>query len=399
MAVKPKRHHKTGESVPGCWIIDYWPTGRNGRRIRREFGSADDPKTEGEALSLEMELRRLARREPVSRINPRVFEILPDWKAEYRNHHEDSTVKDLETCMVHLVAFFGPLFLAEVVPSLIEQYKGQRLRAKTLKRLKDETDADYIARRETDGRPLSKRTINKELSYLSGFLKWAAEHGYCAPVRVKLFPAKQTRAAKARPLHPAEASALLEHLEPEYQLIFLLHNDAGLRRAEVLGGGKYHGLRAEDIDLKFGLIYVRGKGDKERIVPITTDRLRLALETRLKQIKTGHLSINPKTEKPWYSIRKALTRAAEAAGIEKRVYAHLLRHNFGTHAVAAGMNLRTVQEIMGHSTIKTTEIYTHMAPYLQTEAAKLQAFLTSTADKPAPSKPSPEAPPPERGEN
>lgn len=399
MAVKPKRHKVTGEAIPGCWIIDYWPTGRNGKRIIRQFGSVEDTQRESEALALEMELRRLARREPVSRVNPRVFEILSDWKTEYRNHHEPSTVKDLETCLVHLVKFFGPLFLAEVVPTLIEQYKGQRLRCKTLKRKKDEPEADYSARREADGRPLSKRTINKELSYLSGFLKWAAEHGYCAPIRVKLFPAKQTRAAKARPLHPVESTALLAQLEPEYQLIFLLHNDAGLRRAEVLGGGKYYGLRAEDIDLAFGLIYVRGKGDKERIVPITTDRLRQALEQRLKQIKTGHLSLNPKTKKPWYSIRKALTRAAEAAGIEKRVYAHLLRHNFGTTAVAAGMNLRTVQEIMGHSTIKTTEIYTHMAPYLQTEAAKLQAFLTSTAETPPASKPGPEAPPPDRGEN
>jgi site-specific recombinase XerD len=354
MAVRPKKD-KTGAIVPGVWIIDYRPKGRKGSRLRREFGNPDEPRTESQALALEMELRRLSRREPVSLVNPKVSELLPDWKSDYRNHHEPSTVKDLEHCLVHLNSFFGTMYVAEIIPGVIEQYKTLRLEK------------------------VKKRTINKELSYLSGFLKWCFENGHSShPVRVKLFPAKQTKAAAARPLHPKEVDALLSHLEEKYRLVFLLYNDAGLRRAEVLGGGEYKGLTTADIDLKFGLIYVRGKGNKERIVPITTQRLRQALKTRLDEGGSEWLCPNPKTKKPWYSIRKALLRAAGKAGIDRRVYHHLLRHNFGTHAAASGMNLRAVQEMMGHSTIKTTEIYTHMAPYLQDEAAKLQKFLTKS---------------------
>lgn len=380
---------KTGAPIPGVWVIDYYPNGRNGPRRMIPFGAAADPKTEAEALALEMELRRTARREPVSKINAKFYDPLVDFKREYKNDHAEATIKDLDSSLVHLVEFFGKFFLAEIVPAVIEQYKGSRLQTKILpKQRKKETAEQYQKRREEKTRTISKRTINKELSYLSGYLRWCEDNGYLSMrPRVKLFPAKQTKPDTARPLHPSEVDAMLQHLEPQYLLPFMLYNDAGLRRAEVLGGGQYTGLRCEDIDLKNQIIYVRGKGNKERIVPITTKRLRQQLTTTCEKFKTGFLCRNPKTKKPWYSIRKALLRAAAAAGIERRVYHHLLRHNFGTHAVAAGMNIRSVQEFMGHSTIKTTEIYTHMAPYLQAEAAKLQQFLepeetTAVKDEP-----------------
>ncbi len=376
MGVKAKKD-KDGNIIPGVWKIDYRPNGRNGRRVIRDYGSPEDPRTESEALELHMELVRHSRREPVPITNPKFYDLLSDWKAEYANSHASSTVKDLNHCLVHLVKFFGKLYVSEITHSIIERYKAARLKDKHLIRKKDEKDEDFLARREKDGKPITKRTINKELSYLSAFLTWAEENRYSSiPPKVKLFPIKQTKAAAPRPLHPEEVNAILEHLEKHYHLVFLLYNDAGLRRSEALGGGQYEGLRSRDIDLKFGVIYVRGKGDKERIVPITTNRLRTALEETIKTVKKDDfLCVNPKTGKPWYSIRKALTRAAENAGINRRVYHHLLRHNFGTHATAAGINLRSVQEMMGHSTIKTTEIYTHMAPYLQTEAEKFSKFV------------------------
>lgn len=385
MGVKPKRD-KSGQVVPGVWVIDYWPQGRNGKRIIRQFGTVEEPRRESEALALHMELVRLARRKPINQVNPRVSELLADWKLAYKNSHEPTTFRDLEACLVYLVPFFGPLFLAEITPAIIEQYKAQRVTARRKIKKRTGEEAEAYATRQAEAPTISKRSINKELSYLSSFLQWCAdpERNYCTnPPKVKLFPARQTKAAKPRPLHPDEVAAMLGHLEPHYRLLFLVYNDAGLRLSEALGKGKYLGLRAEDVDLKFGVIYVRGKGDKERIVPVTTRRLRTALKERLEEVKTGHLFINPKTKKPWYGIRKALIRAATAAGIERRVYHHLLRHNFGTYAVAAGMNLRSVQELLGHSTVRTTEIYTHVAPFLHAEAAKLSAFVESEEDSTA----------------
>ena len=336
-----------------CYLVDWRPEGRNGRRPQRHF-----PGTEAGAHAFHMEMVRVSRREPVPTINPKVFQLLPDWKAQYRNDHAASTVKDLETALVHLVNYFGTMYLAEISGLIIEQFKARQLELK-----------------------LSKRTINKHLSYFSGFLRWCADHHYCEPVKVRLFPAKQTKAPKPRTLHPNEVTAMLRFIEQEYRAIFLLYNDAGLRRSEALGDETYFGLRAEDIDLQFNCIYVRGKGNKERIVPILTSRLRQALEERLKNVKSGHLFLNPKNKnKPYQGIRKALKRAAAAAGIDKRVYHHLLRHNFGTHAIVAGLGLRQVQYIMGHSTSHVTEGYTHVANYLDNEAAKFSLF---TEGKPA----------------
>jgi len=385
MSIRPKTD-PAGDPIPGCWVIDYYPLGRNGPRRRVQFGKPGEPRTEGEALALEMELRRSSRRAPVSTINPRFYDLVADWKREYKNDHTPATCKDLDCSLVHLVKFFGDLFLAEITPPVIEQYKTARLETKVKpKPRKSETAAEYQARLDAQPRTISRRTINKELSYLSGFLRWCEDNRYMSQrPRVKLFPAKQTRAPQVRPLHPTEVTAMLAQLEPEYRLPFLLANDGGLRRAEILGGGEYRGLQRHDVDLMNGILFVRGKGGKERIVPIITARLRAELEKACEQITTGPLCINPKTGKPWYSIRKPLLRAAKAAGIDRRVYHHLLRHNFGTHAVAAGVNLRSVQELMGHSTSKVTEAYTHMTPYPQAEAAKLAAFVEprTTAGKP-----------------
>ncbi|HEY6872273.1 MAG TPA: tyrosine-type recombinase/integrase [Geobacteraceae bacterium] len=372
--------------------MDWRPKGRNGPHPQRHF-----PGTEAEALAFHMEMVRISRQQPVSKTNPRVREVLPDWMDEYKNEHEASTCKDVAVALTHLIPFFGPLYLAELAPSLIEQYKGQRLTQLIAPaRRKSETDEEYAERRAAGEHPPTKRTINKELCYLSGFLRWCNDNGYCdLNLKVRLFPAKQTKAPKPRPLHPLEVDRFYSHIEEQYQHIFLLYNDAGLRRSEVLGGGKYLGLHVHDIDLQFNIIYVRGKGDKERIVPITTARLRQSLEKRIKEVKRGHLSINPKSKKPYYSIFKALRRAAEKAGIEKRVYHHLLRHNFGTHATAAGVNRRSLQLMMGHSTSQVTDMYSHAEEFLQQEAAKLAAFTepnTRSAKKNSKPKPRKAAP-------
>ena len=146
--------------------------------------------------------------------------------------------------------------------------------------------------------------------------------------------------------------------------------DAGLRRSEALG------LKAESVNLKSRTMMIKGKGDKEATIPITTDRLLGELKKALKKRPKGYLFINPHTGKPWYSIRKALVRAAEKAKLNQRVYHHLLRHSFGTHAVIAGLDIGAIRDIMRHSTVKTTEGYTHLAAkFLSSEATKFNRFV------------------------
>jgi site-specific recombinase XerD len=132
----------------------------------------------------------------------------------------------------------------------------------------------------------------------------------------------------------------------------------GMRIAEVVA------LRVQDIDAARMLIHVIGKGDKERIVPLS--------HVLLDALRTYWRRHRP--TKPWLfpghgpggrpictkTIQVACVRARQAAGLRKPVTAHSLRHSFATHLLEAGTDLRTVQALLGHSQISTTAIYTHV---------------------------------------
>ncbi len=136
----------------------------------------------------------------------------------------------------------------------------------------------------------------------------------------------------------------------------------GLRVSELVT------LQIHNLYFKDGFIRVVGKGDKERLVPISDKaihEIELYLETRC------HLEI-PESEKDFLFLNrrgKHLTRvmvfliikeAAEKAGITKNISPHTFRHSFATHLVNGGADLRSVQEMLGHESIMTTEIYTHL---------------------------------------
>ncbi|UTG93164.1 tyrosine-type recombinase/integrase [Geobacter sulfurreducens] len=331
------REHPTKANI---WIIDYYPQGRKGKRVRVHFVG-----NEAEARALELEIRR----QHVNSIpiNPKIVDAIPDWLQEMANNYQPTTLRDAKTCLKHLVPFFGHLFFNRLTPGLIEKFKSHRLAT-----------------------GVSKRTINKELTYFSSLINWAVDNGYAEPLPFKIKKFPKVKAPKPIIPHPDEIEAIIDHIEPKYRPVLLLLYDGGMRRSEALK------LKAESINLKTNLILFTGKGNKERIIPITTNRLREELEKVLEKTKQGYLFVNPKTGKPYDGIRKALIRAAEKAGVERRVYHHLLRHSFGTHALAAGLNLRAIQGVMGHSTSKTTEIYTHLlGDYLAEESKKFDAFI------------------------
>lgn len=137
----------------------------------------------------------------------------------------------------------------------------------------------------------------------------------------------------------------------------------GLRVSEVVN------LRISQLYLDVGYIRVTGKGDKERLVPIGQSAIKY-LNIYLKQVRTLHnvakgnediVFLNRRgaklTRVMIFLIIKALT---QKAGISKIVSPHTFRHSFATHLVEGGANLRAVQEMLGHESITTTEIYTHL---------------------------------------
>lgn len=131
----------------------------------------------------------------------------------------------------------------------------------------------------------------------------------------------------------------------------------GLRASEVTA------LDVGHVSLETGYVRVYGKGGKERLVPIgSVARSRLALYLNARASEAGSALFPSRGGKKltrqsvWGIIRKN----AKAAGLPKKVYPHLLRHSFATHLLEGGADLRVVQELLGHSDISTTQIYTHV---------------------------------------
>ncbi len=135
---------------------------------------------------------------------------------------------------------------------------------------------------------------------------------------------------------------------------------SGIRVGELVG------LNVEDVDLFGGLIKVRGKGKKERIVPLGSYAVR-ALEAYLEERRKR---VSAK-EEPFFvnragrrltdrSVRRLTSKYAKRAAISKGISPHVLRHTFATHLLDRGADLRSVQELLGHANLSTTQIYTHV---------------------------------------
>ena len=176
-------------------------------------------------------------------------------------------------------------------------------------------------------------------------------------------------AATARGI-PYENATLAPALRARDQAMVLLMYATGLRVSELVG------LTLHEIDLSSQVVRVRGKGDKERIVPFAPaaaegvsyylDHYRAVL-----QPQTDHLFLNQRglvlTRQSFWKNLKSL---ALEAGISTSLSPHQLRHSFATHLLTGGMNLRSLQLLLGHSDLSSTQIYTHVSSEHLKEAHK-----------------------------
>lgn len=147
----------------------------------------------------------------------------------------------------------------------------------------------------------------------------------------------------------------------------------GLRDRAILEVLYSCGLRVSELcdlklgDLFFGEGYIRviGKGDKQRLVPMSSiarSRIQLYMDVRSKERRKEEiLFLNNRGKKlTRVMIFTIIKQAAQRAGIEKKISPHTFRHSFATHLLEGGANIRQVQELLGHENILTTEIYTHL---------------------------------------
>jgi integrase/recombinase XerD len=131
----------------------------------------------------------------------------------------------------------------------------------------------------------------------------------------------------------------------------------GLRRSELIG------LQISAIDSKRGILMIRGaKGNKDRIVPLPGSMIELLREYYKLYRPRIWLFEGQKAGEPYSetSLRQAFVQAMKSSGIKKKLTLHSLRHSYATHLLENGIDLRFIQELLGHRSSKTTEIYTHV---------------------------------------
>ena len=157
--------------------------------------------------------------------------------------------------------------------------------------------------------------------------------------------------------------------------------------------GEVQRLEVSDIDSKRMVLRIAsGKGQKHRYVSLSPRLLDLLRAYYRSERPRRWLFPGPNLDRPLSrdTIQKIVRRAALQAGLEKRVTPHVLRHSYATHLLEAGVDLRTIQILLGHSSLKTTTVYTHVSPErVQTTQSPFDR-LPSGARKTAAGAPSPE---------
>ncbi|TAN40184.1 MAG: tyrosine recombinase XerC [Nitrospirae bacterium] len=221
----------------------------------------------------------------------------------------------------------------------------------------------FIAQQIRTG--LSKTTAGRRLGAVRSFLKYLYREGVISVNPAKLVSTPKTQRLLPQFLTVDDAFELIEKPEGigfmmarDRAILELLYS-SGLRVSEVSG------LNMEDLNTREGLVKVRGKGKKERIVPVGAKAIE-ALKTYLVEKillkkKSRVLFLNRSgTKLTDRGIRRIVVKYARQAGIDGRIGPHTLRHTFATHLLQGGADLRVIQELLGHSSLSTTQKYTHL---------------------------------------
>lgn len=214
-------------------------------------------------------------------------------------------------------------------------------------------------------RGLAAKNIQSSVGAVRCFYSWLTDHDFLPKNPLARLGAIKVPRKVPKILPKVAVEALLAAVKTSRERVILeLLYGSGLRAAELLG------IRLEDVDLDASHVLIRGKGDKERVQPInstTINAVRAWLPERKAILatggRTGERSLLVSRKGP---LRKSMLRViiktiAARAGIDSRVYVHQLRHCFATHLLDGGADLRVVQELMGHGSIATTQLYTQVS--------------------------------------
>lgn len=218
---------------------------------------------------------------------------------------------------------------------------------------------------------LRNRSLARHLSTLRSFFRWACREGHLGKNPAQALPSPRVPRTLPRALTLADTESLLEaaggvFLERDRALFELLYA-TGMRVSEAAG------LDLEDVDFASRIARVLGKGNRQRLVPFgeeALDALRSYLPARAL-LRHRALAGPVEAGEPVFvnsrggrlttrSMARLLKRRLAAAGLPQDISPHALRHTFATHLLQAGADLRSIQELLGHASLSTTQKYTHL---------------------------------------
>jgi len=221
----------------------------------------------------------------------------------------------------------------------------------------------FVAQQIKNG--LNKTTAGRRLASVRSFIKFLYREGYVKSNPAKLVTTPKTQKLLPKFLSVDDVFSLVEKPEGigliparDKAILELLYS-SGLRVSEVAG------LNVDDINTKEGLVKVRGKGKKERILPVgskAVDAIKsYMVEKLLLKKKDKAMFLNRRdTRFSDRGIRRIVVKYAKMIGINGPIGPHTLRHTFASHLLQAGADLRVIQELLGHSSLSTTQKYTHI---------------------------------------
>jgi tyrosine recombinase XerC len=212
---------------------------------------------------------------------------------------------------------------------------------------------------------LGTRTVLRHISSLRSFFRFLTREGYIktnpililsSPKSDKHLPQFLTEEEVGRLISSTFSGGKIDERSLRDRAILETFYSTGIRISELVG------LSTDDIDFIGGIIKVMGKGKKERIVPIgeaALTSIKNYFNKRKKQSQAVFLNKNGKriTDR---GVRDIVYKYLRLASIKHGVSPHTLRHSFATHLLNRGADLRSIQELLGHANLSTTQIYTHL---------------------------------------
>lgn len=288
----------------------------------------------------------------MSLISPQARDALQHWLETQKSLKgaSENTIKAYNADTVDFIAF-------------MTEYTGESQGLAALSRIKTRDMRAWMA--ATRGTEVGARSLARKLSSVKSFYRWLAEREGFEPTAVLTIRAPKFQKKLPRPLAEDAAKAMIETVEFQTPHAWIAARDSavltllygcGLRISEALG------LTGADVPLPDSL-RILGKGGKERVVPVLP-AAREAVESYLKlcphpfepsaplfrAIRGG--ALNPR------AVQSVMAKARMQLGLPATATPHAMRHSFATHLLSAGGDLRSIQELLGHASLSTTQAYT-----------------------------------------